>query len=247
MRVELKRPPYLTDNDVANFARQSFNQNSSSFTDEQNHNLIRYLARGMPSKEWDQIIDALDDGVLDRDSIRNLLINIRNTPEHWAPFAHPHISLDVEVCVPIARQAFKHKQGFVESEVSRRYISSTPSIYVPDVFRAAAKNVKQGSAGAMPHSDEWRDKYIDHTNQGVRLYEAAINNGMCPEQARFILPQGTEVTWAWTGSLYAYANFYKQRIDVHAQEEIQYLAKEIGEIIRPLFPVSWDALTKGDY
>jgi thymidylate synthase (FAD) len=50
-----------------------------------------------------------------------------------------------------------------------------------------------------------------------------------------------------TGSLAAFARAYKQRIDAHAQIEIQDLAKQWNEIIEPLFPVAWNALTKGDY
>ena len=71
--------------------------------------------------------------------------------------------------------------------------------------------------------------------------------GICPEQARFTLPQGCEVNWVWTGSLYAFANFYNQRSDSHAQKEIQDLAEEVNKIIAPLYPVSWTALTQGAY
>jgi thymidylate synthase (FAD) len=46
-----------------------------------------------------------------------------------------------------------------------------------------------------------------------------------------------------TGSLAAFARAYKQRIDAHAQVEIQELAKQWNAIIQPLFPVSWAALT----
>jgi thymidylate synthase (FAD) len=51
----------------------------------------------------------------------------------------------------------------------------------------------------------------------------------------------------WTGSLYAFANFYNQRSDSHAQKEIQELAEQVNQIIAPLFPVSWAALTQGAY
>jgi thymidylate synthase (FAD) len=51
----------------------------------------------------------------------------------------------------------------------------------------------------------------------------------------------------WTGSLYAFANFYNQRADAHAQKEVQELAAQVNEIIQPLFPVSWSALTAGEY
>lgn len=37
---------YLTDTDVANYARQSFAKLSENFTADQNANLIKFLARG---------------------------------------------------------------------------------------------------------------------------------------------------------------------------------------------------------
>ena len=39
-------------------------------------------------------------------------------------------------------------------------------------------------------------------------------------------------------------NLYIQRTDSHAQKEAQILAKQLGEIVKPLYPVSWEALTK---
>lgn len=96
-------------------------------------------------------------------------------------------------------------------------------------------------------SDEWLVEYERHCEQSIDLYERMLNVGICPEQARFVLPQGCEVNWVWTGSLYAYANFYNQRSDSHAQKEIQELAEQVDKIIAPLYPVSWAALTKGVY
>jgi thymidylate synthase (FAD) len=40
---------------------------------------------------------------------------------------------------------------------------------------------------------------------------------------------------------------YNQRSDSHAQKEVQDVASEIDQIIAPLYPISWDALTKGVY
>lgn len=173
------------------------------------------------------------------------LISYLAKHNHWTPFAHPQITLRMGAPVPIRTQCFKHKQGFVENEESRRYIKGTPELYVPDEFRQAAENVKQGSAGKHPFSDDWRIRYEDRAWDALSLYEAMITDGVCPEQARFILPQGCMVNWMWTGSLAAYARFYKQRTDPHAQKEVQMLAEKVGAIIEPLFPVSWKALTNG--
>lgn len=238
---------YLTDNDVANFARQSFAKLASNFTDEQNANLVRFLARGMQSGDWEKLIAKIGDCPMEDGEAQKLAVYLRKIPEHWVPFGHPHISLRMCAPIPIKVQCFKHKIGFVESEESRRYISSRPYLYIPENFREAAANKKQGSAGEHPDNAYWLATYYSNCERMIDLYEQAIARGVCPEQARFMLPQGVEANWVWTGSLYAFANFYNQRADSHAQKEIQELAASVDQIIRPLFPVSWDALTKGVY
>ena len=237
---------YLTDKDIANFARQSFATLADQFTEAQNHKLIQFLARGMASGDWDTLIQAM--GLLDNDHDRkDMAVYLRKIPEHWVPFGHPQITLRMSAPIPIRVQCFKHKIGFVESEESRRYISSRPVLYVPEHFRATAASVKQGSAGKHPDSDYWKGIYEDTCRIAIERYEQMLKYGICPEQARFILPQGCEVNWVWTGSLYAYANFYNQRSDGHAQKEIQELAEQVNQIMAPLYPVAWPALTQGAY
>jgi len=232
---------YLTDSAVANYARHSFADLAKNFTEEQNNNLIRFLARGMKSGDWDSLIKKMVD-VTDYNKAKDLANYLRSIPEHWVPFAHPHITLRMSAPVPIARQSFKHKIGLVESEESRRYIKSKPEFFIPEHFRAAAEDVKQGSAGKHKHSEYWKAEYTDFANESIRLYLGAIEDGVCPEQARFFLIQGIEVNWVWTGSLYAFSQAYVARSDAHAQKEIQDLFAEVDQIIRPLFPVSWAAL-----
>lgn len=77
-----------------------------------------------------------------------------------------------------------------------------------------------------------------------RLYRHLIENeGMCAEQARGFMPQTLFTEWYWTGNLVSFANMWKLRTDSHTQRETQDVARQIGEIIQPLFPVSWSALT----
>jgi len=165
---------------------------------------------------------------------------------HWTPFSHTSITLRMTAPVPIRTQCFKHKVGFSENEESRRYISSNPKFFIPRQFRKHPEgSVKQGSGEDMhPTGDKyWRRHFQTVNTMCLESYEMAIAGGMCPEQARFLLPQGTEVSWYWTGSLSAYARFFKQRTDPHAQQEIKILALEVGEILKPLYPVAWGALT----
>lgn len=241
---------YLTDQDVANYARQSFAKLAKQFTEAQNNQLIRFLARGMMTKDWDALVTQLRGQFspqFDQKEAHDMAVYLRKIPEHWVPFGHPHITLRMQAPIPIRVQCFKHKIGFVESEESRRYISSRPEFFQPPAWREAAANVKQGSAGIHPDSSNIHNRYFEHCRDSIELYENMIDDGVCPEQARFVLPQGCEVNWVWTGSLYAFANAYNQRSDSHAQKEIQDLFAVVDKIIDPLFPVSWGALTRGEY
>lgn len=163
--------------------------------------------------------------------------------DHWTPFAHTALKFRCSAPVPIRTQAFKHKIGMVENEESRRYISSEPEIYIPEFFRAKPEgSIKQGSAGEHPRSDEFLKRYKEKTEECVGLYLTMLNGGICPEQARFVLPQGAIVNWIWTGNLVSFANFYNKRTDTNAQYEVQLLAEPIGKQIAEIFPVSWKAL-----
>ena len=237
---------YLSDHDVANFARQSFDKLAENYTEAQNNQLIKFLARGMTSGDWENLVSQMHETQTDQEA-RDLAVYLRSIPEHWVPFGHPQITLRMQAPIPIRVQCFKHKIGYVESEESRRYISTRPEFYLPDAFRSAAASVKQGSAGMHPENEMFKSIYSEFIKNALATYENMISCGVCPEQARFVLPQGCEVNWVWTGSLYAYANFYNQRSNSHAQKEIQELAKLVGDIIAPLYPVSWAALTQGAY
>lgn len=163
---------------------------------------------------------------------------------HISPFHHPTISFRMKAPIPIRTQAFKSKIGFAENEESRRYITSTPELYIPDNFRSKPEgSIKQGSGGIHPRNEFWLDMYKKRCMSMIELYELMISDGVAPEQARFTLPQGVMVNWIWTGSLAAYARYYKLRIDEHAQKESQTLANEISKILTTKFPISWKALT----
>jgi thymidylate synthase (FAD) len=140
---------------------------------------------------------------------------------------------------------FKHKQGFVENEVSRRYVTDEPDFYEPQWRFKPEDNAKQGSFGFVEGGDQVTSSiiYARAIWNATKTYNGLIARGIAPEQARFVLPQGMYTEWYWTGSLAAFARFYKLRSDPHAQWEIQQYAEAISEIIEPLFPVSWKHLT----
>lgn len=239
-----------SDQRIVDVARQSFAQTDAKVrTKAQNQGLIRYLAEGISNKDKQTLLEVISLGTshIAEDSFNepeDVYRAIRHQAVHWTPFAHTAITLQMQAPIPIRTQCFKHKQGLVENEESRRYISTTPEIFMPEFRSKPEGSIKQGSAGIHPENDTWKEVYAAHVNAAIHLYEKMIEDDVAPEQARFILPQGVEVNWTWTGNLLAFANFYNKRSDSHAQVEIQQLAEMVREVIEPLFPISWAALTK---
>jgi thymidylate synthase (FAD) len=161
---------------------------------------------------------------------------------HWTPFSHPQITLRYTVPIFVARQEFKHIVGFTRNEVSRRYVDEEPEFYVPEVWRSRPEgSVKQGSG--VEEVDIIDTLCVTGFYSHIRkAYAALLDKGVAPEQARMVLPQSMYTSYYITGSLAAFARFYRQRTDPHAQQEIQELAHQVGSIIEPLFPSSWNAL-----
>jgi thymidylate synthase (FAD) len=173
------------------------------------------------------------------------LIHYLARNNHWTPFAHPIIRLRVKAPIFIRTQLFKHKFGAVENEVSRRYVDDPPEFYCPEKWRKRPEgSVKQGSGEAVVDRSV-NFLYDGHMLDAQNMYDTLLNSGFAPEQARAVLPQSTYTEWIWTGSLAFFARVYKQRSDPHAQKEAQDYAHAIGEIMKPLFPISWEALTNG--
>jgi thymidylate synthase (FAD) len=132
----------------------------------------------------------------------------------------------------------------VENEISRRYVQDEPTIYIPRWRGAPTGGAKQGSEDFLTGSTLLDEVYRNLADDAMEAYKTLLAEGVAPEQARFVLPQGTYTEWFWTGSLAAYGRFYKQRIDSHAQWEIRQYAAAVGSIIQPLFPESWKTLTE---
>lgn len=202
-----------SDDRVCDAARVSFSKRANNYSPEQNAKLIDFLAR----------------------------------ENHFTPFTHCMITLRETVPIFVARQRFKHVVGFTYNEVSRRYVDDEPEFYTPDVWRKRAENVKQGSSDESVTSTRLglpiNECYSAFIENALHAYRCLLVSGVAPEMARMVLPQSMLTSYYVTGSLSAFARAYKLRTHQTAQREIQGLAAQWDTIIRPLFPVSWTALT----
>ena len=160
--------------------------------------------------------------------------------KHMSPFGHCFASFHVKAPIFVARQLVKHK--FLRwNEISRRYVDYEPEFYVPETWRGRARDKKQGSEGEVKSNFS-----INYYNlEAFKAYEQLLDEGVCPEQARMVLPQSMMTEWYWSGSLDAFADVCNLRCKPDTQAETRFVATQISDRMRKLFPVSWAALTDG--
>ena len=268
MNVEQIRAEYIdhlgSDLMVVNAARTSFGKESEwapgstlrsggPHLKPEDANLIRYLATGYRTSEWKDLLNSIIDVVLEilaesgtRDdctpALTDLLHAYKRRAQHWAPFAHPHLSLRMTLPMFLARQFVKHQIGGVWSEESRRYISDEPGVWFPDEWHTRPEDVKQGSGCVHENSGMWGQAAREHAKNAVGFYTQAVGSGVAPEEARIVLPLNIMTTVTWTGSLLFWSRVCNQRVDSHAQLAAQELGRKIADIVRPRYPVSWAAL-----
>jgi len=183
--------------------------------------------------DWNTPSQGKSSGLRSKDE---KLIKYLANHKHMSPFGHAFASFHIKAPIFVARQLVKHK--FLRwNEISRRYVSDNPEFYRPEVWRGTSEDKKQGSAGIV------EDVRVGDISLTVKvLYNSLIERGVCPEQARMVLPQSTMTEWYWSGSLDALADMCNLRCKGDTQLETRLVANEVCNKMLGLFPVSWKAL-----
>lgn len=176
----------------------------------------------------------------DRTLIRYLLRH-----RHTTPFEMAEVKLLIRVPMDCWRQWIRHRTANV-NEYSTRYSEAIDSTQTttPDAWRTQASQNRQGSGDPLPADVGARlsDDERSLQDQARRVYEARLQAGVAREQARKDLPLSTYTEAYWKVDLHNLLHFLALRMDAHAQEEIRLYASAIGhQIVRPLFPVVWEA------
>ncbi|QDT46384.1 Thymidylate synthase ThyX [Symmachiella dynata] len=176
----------------------------------------------------------------DRTLIRYLLRH-----RHTTPFEMAEIKLLVRVPMDCWRQWIRHRTANV-NEYSTRYSVAIDAAQTtaPDQWRQQANLNRQGSSGALPVEigEKLSAAEAKFQADARQLYDERLEAGVAREQARKDLPLATYTEAYWKVDLHNLLHFLALRMDSHAQEEIRHYSTTIGEnIIKPLFPVVWEA------
>jgi len=199
------------------------------------------------TSEWESIPEAGPmEGLLSSQDEK--LINYLAKHNHWSPFGHASMQFHVKAPIFVARQLVKHQVGLVWNEVSRRYVDHEVEFHMPDAWRGRADDKKQGSSDEeidINPRGSMVDDYEQVCKKAKWTYEHLLSQGVCPEQARMVLPQSMMTEWYWSGTLMAFARVCNLRCKADAQEETREVANQIDALAQPLFPYSWEALSDG--
>jgi thymidylate synthase (FAD) len=176
----------------------------------------------------------------DRGLIRYLMRH-----RHTTPFEMAELKLLVRVPMDCWRQWIRHRTANV-NEYSTRYSLAIDAMQTtaPDAWRTQATQNRQGSGALLPAAEgqALSDAEAAFQRQARELYEQRIAAGVAREQARKDLPLSTYTEAYWKVDLHNLLHFLALRMDEHAQWEIRAYATTIGqEIVRPLFPLVWEA------
>lgn len=176
----------------------------------------------------------------DRTLIRYLMRH-----RHTTPFEMAEIKILIRIPMDAWRQMVRHRAASI-NEYSTRYSIAIDSAQTtpPDQWRGQAQSNRQGSEGLLPvELGEQLSAQERQLQEGARqVYQQRLDAGVAREQARKDLPLATYTEAYWKIDLHNLLHFLSLRMDAHAQKEIRDYATTIGrEIVRPLFPVVWEA------
>ena len=168
---------------------------------------------------------------------------------HTSTMEHNVFTFAFKVPLFVARQHMRHRTWSF-NEISRRYTDKNLDFYLPNSFRQQSKSNRQASVlnseinpilrtinGSFMDYDEKTDEaLLIHVNNSLKLYQDMIDQGVCREQARMVLPQNLYTYYWGTVNLNNFLKFYELRNHPGAQVEIQEMAQACMSLLEQIIP-----------
>ena len=176
----------------------------------------------------------------DRGLIRYLMRH-----RHTTPFEMVEFKFHIKLPIFVARQWIRHRTANV-NEYSGRYSVMKEEFYIPpkEEIRFQSTVNKQGrDENEVP--DELKEKFVAFLQKanelGYQQYTDLVEAGLARELARIGLPLSLYTEWYWKIDLHNLFHFLALRMDPHAQKEIRDYAVVMGDIVRTVCPMAWEA------
>jgi len=166
---------------------------------------------------------------------------------HTSTFEHNVITFRFIVPLFVRSQHHRHRT-WSYNEISRRYTSINMEFYEPDSFRTQHESNRQASNKDKinPNINYALSKGLasdiikEHHNLSLDLFNNLLENGVCREQARGVLPQNMYTTYYGTVNLSNLLKFIDLRTHEGAQWEIQQVANACKAIAKSCWPIAFE-------
>ena len=176
------------------------------------------------------------------------LINYLVKHKHTSTFEHNVATFRFKVPLFVRSQHHRHRT-WSYNEISRRYTDFNIEFYEPEQFRTQHESNRQASNNELinppmffERAPNWRltasATIKKHHEISLSVFEKLLEEGVCREQARGVLPQNMYTEYYGTANLSNIMKFIGLRTHEGAQWEIQQVANAMLEIIEELWPVA---------
>jgi len=158
---------------------------------------------------------------------------------HTSPFEHNQLSFRIKCPIFVGRQWMRHRMNSY-NEISYRYVKSELEFYTPPQWRYQDNVNRQGSVGSF-EDEALKKEYMNALHNAATAYNNLLEQGVCRELARGLLPLCTYTEFIFTCNLHSLIHFLKLRLHPGAQYEIRCYAQAMLSLALPHFPVSLQA------
>ena len=128
-------------------------------------------------------------------------------------------------CLRFAHATF-HVSG-ISRVCSHQFVRSSHL----DFLQRSQRYCKEDNASFVYPGTNMDTKISSAYQSAMAAYKELLAAGVKKEDARFVLPEGTQTELIVTGNLQAWLDFVKLRADKHAQWEIRKVAQTINNLL----------------
>lgn len=175
------------------------------------------------------------------DYVKLIKFLIKN--QHWSPFEHAYMTLEIKTSRAIAAQMIRHR-SFSWQEYSQRY-SEVVDFEPIELRRQATKNRQSSLEVFNPQiikdgmdAQEYVQSLLTYAKV---VYGNLLQAGVAKEVARMILPLTTQTTLYMTGTVRSWLHYILLRTKEDVQKEHRDIANSIAGIFAEQFPTVWEA------
>jgi thymidylate synthase (FAD) len=209
-----------------------------------------YMSDFVGERSFEEVMGGIEGADLE-DKKRTLIAHLLDHG-HFGPFEHPQVTVAVKgISRSCMAQITRHRHVSFDVQ-SMRYVAfddvdpddvgagemvvTPPSAADPDWV---GRNQKTGSVDE--ETVERREElFTESVRRSVADYQELLDLGMPPEDARFVLPIGTEVNMVMSMNVRMLMHVADMRAAADAQWEIRELTERILDIADDWCPLTFD-------